>query len=168
VVKKKKIEDFTKHNECKNGRCGTCKQCSANRVSKIYHENIINSDYREICNEYKREYYGKNKKKCNSINSEWKKNNPDKVNANSSKWKKNNRDKNNSINYKWKKNNPDKNNSINYKWKKNNPDKAKKHTISWNFKSRYGFKLPEEIIETKLIIIKTKILCKTLKTYETT
>lgn len=47
------------------------------------------------------------------------------------------------------------------RWRANNPDKILKNQIKANFKRRNGFPLPEDIIEVKFLINKTKQLCKT-------
>ena len=118
--------------------------------------------------------FGKAKKGLNGLNSsckkcsllravKWQKENHEKVKETNAKWRKENPSKlKNSIDN-WRKENPEKVKLIRAKWQKENKGKVLKYDIKFKLKKQIGETPPPELVEVKLLINKTKRLCKTLK-----
>ena len=105
-----------------------------------------------------------NCKACVKIYStKWAKENSEKIREHFAKWYKENPEKAKDRNAKYRKENPEKVRVLVAKWAKENPEKVVTASIKSQLKKQIGETPPPELVEIKLLIYKTKKLCKTLK-----
>ena len=153
----KELSEFYKRKGTKDGFFGHCKACVKIHNAKRQKENP------EKAREYIAKWRKENTEKARANNAKWAKKNPEKVKASNAKWYKENSEKVMVDVAKWKKENPEKVKASTKRWVKKNPEKVKTRKIRFELKQQIGETPPPELVEIKLLIYKTKKLCKTLK-----
>ena len=137
----KELTEFSKKRSKSDGLCCYCRSC-IKKSNKQWRLNNPDKD--------------KERKK------QWRLNNPDKQKEWGKRWRLNNPDKQKERLKRWRLNNVDKEKESNKQWRLNNPDKVIISNIKTNLKQSYNISdAPADLIECKLLIIKTKKLCKT-------
>jgi hypothetical protein len=112
------------------------------------------------CNrEYQKKYYLENHEKHKERSIKWRLENPDYQR----KYRLENPEKINEGKRKWCLENREKEKERSRKYRLENPEIYKKTQIRRNLKNQIGETPPPELVEIKLLINKTKQLCKTLK-----
>ena len=147
--------EFYKHERCKGGLHCLCKSCISELRKKYRSEN------KEKISEIRKKYYSKNKEKISAIKKKYILANKEKKVKYDKIYYSKNKEKFSEHNKKYHLENKEK--FIEYKKKYMETDLGKKYAIKRDFKRYHGFAPPAEIVEVKLIINKTKQLCKTLK-----
>ena len=133
----KELSEFYKDRRASDGLCYICRSCSKEKSKRRYLNNLDKDKERQ---------------------KRWRLNNLDKDKERQKRWRLNNPDKVKQ----WYLNNPDKYKERNKQWSLNNPDKKIISNIKSNLKQSYNISdAPADLIECKLLIIKTKKLCKT-------
>jgi hypothetical protein len=138
----KPIEEFYKSKNYKDGYSYECKSCNSERSKKWYLENL--EKVREAGCKYRLE-------------------NPERKKDTNKKWYLKNIDKIKAVHKKWYLKNTEKTIASSKKWRLENHERALFSKIKTNLKKQIGETPPPELVEVKLLINKTKRLCKTLK-----
>ncbi len=121
-----------------------------------------NSKTKEYNQNYKKEYYIKNKEKIKGKSKKYQKENPEKI----KRYKNKNKEKIKLTNLKWKKKHPEKIKNYDKKWRSNNNDKIKKLSKNYYEENKQTLKVKNKIYRIKnkeLLLEKKKEKQKTLR-----
>lgn len=119
-----------------------------------------------MCKKCKRlkliEWNKNNPEKVGEVSRKWRQENPEKAKANAKKWYAANTEKKRAKISEWKSKNPEKVKASIKKWRAANPEKYAYIDTKRKLKKQIGATPPPELVEIKVLINKTKKLCKTL------
>jgi hypothetical protein len=151
--------EYSKNRSVKSGLKSECKMCESDRRRK----------YREVnpgkVNESVRKWRKANPEKVKEVNRKQYKANPEKEKEKCRRWRKANPERVKEVGRKYREANPEKEKEKCRRWRKANPEKVLMLNVKGNLKQRHSIQnAPEELIECKMIIIKTKRILKQQKT----
>ena len=144
-----------------------CSKCKEWKELSEFNKNRSNIDgfayyCRSCTKEENKQWCLNNPDKEKEIKKRWRLNNPDKEKERKKQYRLNNPDKEKERSKQYRLNNPDKEKERHKQYRLNNPDKVIISGIKINLKRSYNISdAPADLIECKLLIIKTKKLCKT-------
>jgi DNA-directed RNA polymerase subunit RPC12/RpoP len=153
----KPLDEFNKSKNRKDGYQYECKYCKSERFKKWRLENI------ERKKAYNKKWNLENPEKSKSYIKKWKLENTEKVIESNKKWNLENQEKVKTYLKKWNSENTERKKYYNKKWRLENQDKIYYIEQKRILKKQIGETPPPELVEVKLLINKTKRLCKTLK-----
>jgi len=163
----KPLSEFGKLKESRDGLNYKCKQCCREYFNDYYKNNTdiyrkIRKKYnskqevKDRVNELRKISYSENPQKYREKSKKWRELNIDKAKYTVNNYRIKNKDKCIELNKKWFENNPD----YSKKWWKS--DSGIRSNVKRYLTEKIGDNPPQELIEVKLLINKTKKLCKTL------
>jgi hypothetical protein len=131
----------------------TCAKCGIEKpLDEFYKDKTVKDGHRNKC------------KSCIlECNKKWYLENPERVKALKKKWYLENTEKVRAYDKKWCLENSEKEKKRHKKWCLENPEKLIYSKTKSKLKKQIGETPPPELVEVKLLINKTKRLCKTLK-----
>jgi len=153
----KPLDEFWKDKRAKNGVLGACKKCRYEILKKYRSEN------KEKMNEWQKKYNSENQEKVKEINKKYYYKNKEKVKERQRKNRSENPEKVKKIKKKYYYKNKEKINELLRKNRSENQEEVLFNDQKRRLKKQIGETPPSELVEIKVLINKTKRLCKTLK-----
>ena len=160
--------EFGKLKQNRDGINNTCKQCNRDYFNNYSKENrdicnkirakyMDNLEVRKRVNELRNLSYNKNPQKYRRKSKDWREKNIDKAIETERNYRSKNKEKCNELTRIWFANNK----NYSHNWRKS--DKGIFLNAKRCLKKQIGETPPHELVEIKVLINKTKALCKTLK-----